>query len=41
MIKLGNLILRTMVFEDFNNSPYFERYARYVFRKFNTRNFEL
>ena len=28
MIKIGNLITRTIVFEDFNNSRYFERYGR-------------
>ena len=40
MIKFGNLILRAMVFEDFNNSRYFKRYGR-LFRKLNTWNFEL
>ena len=40
MIMIGNLILRTMVFENFNNSLYFERYGR-LLRKFNMWNFEL
>ena len=33
MIKIGNLILRTMMLEDFNNSRYFEKYGR-LFRKY-------
>ena len=30
MIKVGNLILRTMVLKDFKNSRYFERYRIYL-----------
>ena len=37
--KLGNLILRTMAFEDFNNSRYFEKYRR-LFIKLKTCSFE-
>ena len=33
MIYVGNLILRAMVLEYFNNSPYFKSYER-LFRKF-------
>ena len=32
MIYVGNLILRAMVFEYFNNFPYFKSYERF-FRK--------
>ena len=30
MIYIGNLILRTMVFEYFNYSPYFKSYGRFT-----------
>ena len=40
MLDMIKLILRTMAFEDFNNSWYFERYG-HLFRKLNTWNFEL
>ena len=30
MIKIGNLILRTVMFEDFNNSPYFEKIWTFI-----------
>ena len=39
MIKLGNLILRTMTLVWFNYSRYFERYGL-LFRKLNVCNFE-
>ena len=40
MIKIGNLILKTMALVDFTNSRYFERYGL-LFRKSNMWNFEL
>ena len=30
MIYIGNLILRTMVLEYFNKSPYFKSYGRFL-----------
>ena len=30
MIYIGNLILRTMLFEYFNNSPYFKSNGRFL-----------
>ena len=44
MIKIGNLILRTMALVDFTNSRYFERYGFYLENQIcgimNTWNFE-
>ena len=39
MIKIGNLILRTMALVDLTNSRYFKRYEL-LFRKLNMWNFE-
>ena len=39
MIKIGNLILRTMALVDLTNSRYFQIYEL-LFRKLNTWNFE-
>ena len=33
MIYIGNLILRTMIFEYFNNSLYFKSYERFLEEK--------
>ena len=33
MIYIGNLILRTMIFEYFNNSLYFKSYGRFLEKK--------
>ena len=40
MIKIGDLILRTMALVDLTNSRYFKRYEL-LFRKLNIWNFEL
>ena len=39
MIKIGNLIIRTMALVDLTNSRYFKRYE-FLFRKLNMWNFE-